>query len=272
MRRLLEMIDQVKRQSAIRMLDPVKIDGTTYDEGFKTEMFFHFIEHCQPFVFSAKNKSPEEIDGLEILQKEIETENDLDALKIDAPFKVWSAEIAGESYITVPRTREGDDIFSIISFVAVEQSPGDFMYFILAEWPRGDGSKNFQREVFLTVTMDEVAKALIKRLYSEKTGIEPGRFKIKLGTGKTKRFVKIQRVIHIRPKKLVSVSTKTDDGREIDWSHRWTVRGCWVELGPGRIGKDREGNYCIDGKTWRVEHIKGPENMPLIQKTRVVEE
>lgn len=286
MKRFLEMIDQVKRQKEITVLlhglDPLKNTITGEGSAFNTEMFFHFVEHCQPFVFSPKNETPEELDYDEIYKVESENADNLDFInrRIDSPFKIWHAEIAGDGFVTVPRDgvydKDGNLLgtnpvgVSIISFMCVEREPNEFMYFIYVKVYRDDGSSF--NIVCLTSEMNTVAEALIKRLYSEKTGIEPGRKKVKIGVGKNKRHVKIPRVIHIRPKKLVSVDTKTDDGREIDWSHRWTVRGTWVDLGAGRIGKDREGNYCVNGKTWRVEHIKGPKDKPLIQKTRVVTE
>jgi hypothetical protein len=273
MRRFLEMIEQAKRQSKIAVIVPNQVQERRiekYPEEFHSDMFFQFVEQCQPFVFSPKNNSPEEIDGLKIL--ELEQDENREIPKIDAPFKVWSAEIAGENYITVPRADDGMPLVSVIAFMAVEIDPGHFMYFMYVEYPRGDGSKNFEREVMLTVTLNEVANELIKRLYVEKTGIEPGRHKIKVGTGKNKRHVKINRVIHVRPKRLVSIDTKTDDGREIDWSHRWSVRGHWRSLPAGKVGKDRDGNYGVLENTWVTEHLKGPESAPLISKTRVVTE
>lgn len=283
MKRLLQMIEQVKVQKEIPMLihglDPLK---NALPEAFKPEMFFHFVEHVQPFVFSPKNKSPEELDHDEIYKLEHQNEDNMDFInrKIDSPFKVWSAEIAGDGFITVPRDgvfdSEGKLIgtnavgVAIISFLCVERAPGELMYFIYVKVYRNDGSSF--NTVCLTTELDSVAEALIKRLYKENTGIEPGRRKIKIGTGENKKHVKISRVIYVRPKKLVAVDTLSECGKEIDWTHRWTVRGHWVSLGEGKVGKDRDGNYCVNGQTWRVEHIKGPDDKPLINKTRIVED
>ena len=56
--------------------------------------------------------------------------------------------------------------------------------------------------------------------------------------------------------------------REIEWSHRWSVRGHWRDH--GGIGKDRDDNYCIEGKTWVKSHAKGPEDKLVIKKQRLV--
>jgi len=58
-------------------------------------------------------------------------------------------------------------------------------------------------------------------------------------------------------------------GGEIDWSHRWEVRGHWRKC--DGIGKDREGKRCVNNFTWVKEHEKGPEDLPLIKKTRIIE-
>jgi hypothetical protein len=57
-------------------------------------------------------------------------------------------------------------------------------------------------------------------------------------------------------------------GKGIEWSHRWSVRGHWRTV-PG-LGKNREGQYSVTGHTWVSEHEKGPEDAPLITKTRLV--
>jgi hypothetical protein len=65
--------------------------------------------------------------------------------------------------------------------------------------------------------------------------------------------------------------------RNIDWSHKWTCSGHWryfynqehtVDF--EKIGKNRDGDYCERGRTWVSDHVKGPEDAPLIKKTRVI--
>jgi hypothetical protein len=54
---------------------------------------------------------------------------------------------------------------------------------------------------------------------------------------------------------------------KIDWKHQWRVRGHWRKISDRMIGKDREGEYCIVGRTWVKDFVKG--DGPLIEKTRI---
>lgn len=78
-----------------------------------------------------------------------------------------------------------------------------------------------------------------------------------------------------RIKDVICVGRKQDQKEEsrafnikIDWTHRWEVSGHWRKI--SGIGKDREGNYCIEGFTWIIEHERGPEDKVLIKKTRII--
>lgn len=62
-------------------------------------------------------------------------------------------------------------------------------------------------------------------------------------------------------------STPNDDPTNVDWQHRWQVCGHWRTV--KGIGKDQQGNP-VRGFTWVNEHVKGPDDKPLILKTRVV--
>lgn len=83
---------------------------------------------------------------------------------------------------------------------------------------------------------------------------------------KAKKF--IRKVVHICPK-LKSNTLATSHGIVINWSHRWEVRGHWRNI--DGLGKDRSGEYCIMNKTWVIDHIKGPEDLPIIRKVRSVQ-
>jgi len=80
------------------------------------------------------------------------------------------------------------------------------------------------------------------------------------------RTNKINKIIHVMPKK----ETRWIKGlqNEIDWSHRWAVRGHWRKTKD--LGKDRHGEYKIRGFTWVKDHVKGPEDKVLVtDKIRV---
>lgn len=80
----------------------------------------------------------------------------------------------------------------------------------------------------------------------------------------------IRRIVRIMPKHTNHERVKplTPNG-VIDWSHRWEVRGHWRKV--HGIGKNRAGEYIVIGSTWVREAIKGPEHLPLVQKTRIAE-
>lgn len=109
---------------------------------------------------------------------------------------------------------------------------------------------------------------LLERLNSMQLGSDPVREKIKIGKKGARDYIRIHRIVRVCPKSDIQ-HTRSLSGGEINWSHRWLVRGHWRKT--EGLGKDRTGDYCIPGHTWVTEHEKGPEELPLIQKTRVVE-
>jgi hypothetical protein len=251
------------------MIEVVKKTGYIYspieNKNYDPEFFYHMVEHAQPFVFApSKQTGPQELP--EVMSEE----------KYDAPFKVWSAEFPGQTYVTVSRPDDpiAVDIDCILAF---EQPKQGWFYFALTKVKRGlqesDG-------VILITNLDGVVKSLVDRMNSntDRFGTENVREKIKVGSGKSKRFITIRKVIHVRPKSQVT-EHNSETGKIIEWGHRWWVRGAWHHfwldkektiLDTSRIGKDRDGNYCEQGRTWHVEHVKGPEDKPLVTKTRII--
>lgn len=53
---------------------------------------------------------------------------------------------------------------------------------------------------------------------------------------------------------------------KLDWKHSWSVFGHWRRV--GGIGKNKEGERCVIGKTWVIPCIKGAGKFK--QKTRFV--
>ena len=77
----------------------------------------------------------------------------------------------------------------------------------------------------------------------------------------------VKRLIVISSKKSVK-SLEETVGEKIEWKHQWRVRGHWRKIASDSIGRDREGDYCIVGRTWVNDFIKG--DGPLIEKLRLV--
>lgn len=81
----------------------------------------------------------------------------------------------------------------------------------------------------------------------------------------------LESVIRLRPK-ISSHFPEPAFSREIDWSMRWWVRGHWRKLpAPEVPGKDRNGEYSVNGFTWVTEHLRGPEDKPIRKSTYVME-
>lgn len=88
-------------------------------------------------------------------------------------------------------------------------------------------------------------------------------FILKKGFGLGSYRTEINKVVHLRPYKFKEATEYL--GNKIDWSHRWKVRGHWRKC--NSVGKDRNGEYGVDGFTWVIDHIRGPEEKQLIEKT-----
>lgn len=108
------------------------------------------------------------------------------------------------------------------------------------------------------------AQGILENLKTQEMGLESRR-----------PYVKTKRMGSLQPLKIVRVAMKKNSsevkplfGDSIDWQHRWEVSGHWRKCKV--IGKDRNGDYTVSGFTWVVPHVKGPESMPLIKKTRVI--
>lgn len=97
-------------------------------------------------------------------------------------------------------------------------------------------------------------------------GSENVNYRFRVGKGKNRQASKIKSVVHVRLKR--KIHNNYLPGRDVDWSHRWEVRGHWRRI--QGIGKDREGNYNIKGFTWVSAHEKGPEEKDLVRKIRLV--
>lgn len=90
----------------------------------------------------------------------------------------------------------------------------------------------------------------------------------RVGSGKDRQAIKINKIVRVMLKSERKEYERTA-GRHIEWTHKWEVMGHWVTLhNPDTIGKDRDGNYCVRGRTWRSEHVKGKGD--LVKKSRVI--
>lgn len=196
-------------------------------------------------------------------QQELDKDKDI---IFDAPFKVFSIERLEDLPLALV-TNEGGIPIGFWCIITVEMGPRDYFYFALIKALLPDGSENAY--VIRMAGMSPIVNEAIKAINSSKLGLERTRQSVKLGTGKTKRLHRIRRVIYVSPKnKYETLESLT--ARNIDWTHRFVVRGHWRAC-DGRLGKNRAGEYCVSNFTWVTEHERGPEDKPLIKKVRVVD-
>lgn len=226
------------------------------------------LEKCQPFVFTV----PDKIVGLKVDVKDELISKRTDQIS-DAPFPVFSVEMLGDNEILGVMTNGGITLDAhgnetrqpiyIHCLVAIEVRPTEFVYFMSARTDASHLSVVMPSAHLVRPLLDQ----FLNRLSKEKLGLQSVRATVRIGSGKSKRIHRIRRVIHVAPKKYVK---KQDvKGSNVNWTHRFEVRGHWRVL--DGLGKDREGNYCVSGFTWVTHHTRGPEDLPLVKKVRVID-
>lgn len=253
MKKFLQLIEVARSEGIISGIQ----DGSDR-RIFNYESFWKAVEDCKPFVFVPKNGDVKEVE-------ELEQALGFDQREMDAPFRVFSIEMLGDNnYVTIPRSNDEVKIYT--SCILIEEiSPKVFCYYSLCEVRSGGILKQV---VLVTNTQGAIVEEFLSRLKKEACGIEAIRARVKVGSGKDKRIVTFRKIIHVKSKAQLSKDLTSGVGVTINWSHRWSVRGHWRVI--SGLGKNREGQYCVFGHTWITEHEKGPEDAPLITKTRLV--
>lgn len=268
MKYLGKMIDHMRTYGCI-VMGPMSRTPQRLDTEYPTRTEWNYIEKVEPFVF----RDAEPIEDAQFNDRYWEGGLDT-TTKLDAPFPVFSIECLNSPIEKFPLGELwGEEAYgNTMCVLTVEFAPHEFGYYEYVEYYDKNGLQ--RTGVWKANTSGKVVSAFLERLKREKVGMETTRQKIKIGNGSEKRIHRIRRIIHVCPKKY-SDNYNTENSVSVNWSHRWEVRGHWVKLDPEnglpRLGKDRDGNYCIAGWTWRVHHTKGPEHLPLIKKTRIVE-
>jgi len=181
------------------------------------------------------------------------------------PFRVTAFEFHGSDYLVTNNKQ-----LKIKCMVVEDVGPDEYDIYSLLQ------NLETNEHEFLKVNTEDkfgfAALQIIHRitslLNSECRGIEEvnSHAVYRNKKGKKKKHV-INKVIHLcsKSKKESLIKNKV----VIDWSHRWEVRGHWRDI--SGLGKNRAGEYCVSGKTWVVEHVKGPESQPLIRKVRILD-
>lgn len=195
--------------------------------------------------------------------KLIETEDEDSAEIVSMPFEsVWIEVFSG--------TLDGTNTHGALVY---EIAPGVVRAILL-----NVNSENKSQAVYMEFNPDstgemKTAKNIESNLWQlSKKGVG-GRIavkeKIKIGKihGSENEIKKISSVIYIRDTRS-SETPLAYEGREIDFTYRFAVRGHWRKF--DGLGKNRLGERNANGFTWVTEHEKGPTESPLIPKLRRV--
>lgn len=218
--------------------------------------FWQRIELCQPVVF---HPDASVVSGLESVSRP-------GFVHVDAPFPSFSIEKSNGDAIATTSDFEGGPVVSLgFCLYCFEIEPKKFNFCIYG----------FQKESQKMMFYPSAASATEGQLDSYlkvfsvcSVGHESVRQAIKIGSGSKKKIHRIRRLVRVVPKRLVK--TIIGEHKNIEFSHRFNVRGHWRKISSA-LGKDRSGDYRVSGFTWVVDHEKGPDDMPLIKKTRLLD-
>lgn len=231
-----------------------------------TKRFFELVEKAEIFLVPP-------------LEQTVDVHLDAAGEELDLPFQTCVFEPIETAWKM--GAEAGIAQWEIACALVTEIGPRKYEYFVMLTTDRGDARVHHitSDNALYAAHLATLVRENLKLLSRCRIGEEKVKERVRVGVGKEeKRIHTIRRVLRIVPRKL-GKTVKPLFGRSVEFSHRWSVRGTWVtfwkddaktEIDMSRIGKDRNGDYCVRGHTWRVEHIKGPEDKPLIKKTRVV--
>ena len=264
----------------LTLFDTVKTGMT--GTNVKQELSLEKLIYCKPFVLP--NKKEPWVDGATLI-----TINEPD---FDLPFKLISIEAASDDlfYIaTITKDEEVKMFFNVKCLVVEELAPKKYAYYLLTDM-HYISEKNMINTKNLTVItaqqLDGLANSLsvnavtscnklvedfLSLLRTGTAGHVATNERVKYNINGTKKTHNFSSVVYLKPKANKSDEPILVMGRIVEWSHRFFVRGHWRRT-EGKVGKDREGNYNVEDYTWVSEHVKGPEDAPIVMKHRVVTE
>lgn len=224
------------------------------------ELFLIHAHTARPIVFDLSDASTGDI-----CIKPDEAEALDDITELDLPFRTCAFEVLGAPVLNTSG--------SLINSVIVHEiEPRAYAVWTHETHPvRGQMfGAHFERETETgRNSVKPALQYLLSRIRSGSISTEVGaNLRARVGCGSTRRLIKIKQIVRVSAGKRRNESIKPIAGGSIDFSHRWEVMGHWRKV--SGIGKDREGKYSVSGFTWVIPHVKGPEHIPLIAKTRLV--
>ena len=197
-------------------------------------------------------------------------EFDSSDIEFSLPFQSCAfALISGEPLFEMVMSYDNSITYPVVLIIK-EKSPGVNIFLVLG-YSYKDGDLNITGAYYDQGKDDshieKTFKLFLREIRKNKIASERVNEQIKIRRNGKNTIHKIKTIIHVRQNdnpKQTGVY-----GGPLDWTHRWEVMGHWRRV--KGIGKNREGIYETIGFTWIGNYIKGPENKPLIQKTRIIE-
>jgi len=190
--------------------------------------------------------------------------------KVHLPFKYITFELTKPLYLEDKTLGK----HTFLAMMLVEKTPEKFHFVMicyngsLEEYSTSlDTSKIFAHSLCSNSNYDfcsyEVLLGFLKAISSKDIRKGKSNYKQKVYDQEGNKIIK--RTVFISNKKYIP-ETELRSNSTINWSHQWEVMGHWRRV--KRLGKDRAGDYCVNGFTWVDNFIKGEGN--LIKKPRIV--
>lgn len=265
----------------------------------KEDMPLKVLDECQTFLVDASQ--------FDFFQKKLDRDNPFDIFipiqqlseritsEIDMPFKVCLIKNITNSPIFSASCNNDNavlnEINSIFSLLVIEVSPKKYRIILQTAntCENNDGSSRVKAYCEISEQDNRYVKIIIhsflNMLNKADIAIDDKPIKVRVGDGKSgKRFKEFKNIMFVKKKG----STVNGVNGNLTWksSHRFDVCGHWMML-PNlknpefdkdgnklpdltRIGKNRAGDYCVNGYTWKNPHVRGDDSLPYVKKTRIV--
>ena len=250
----LNTLIETARISGISSYTPKGVKSKLSNE--ELNQFFNCVKDCHPFVFNCDLKN------YHVNHESIYEQSKYNIIHAP-PFKTFSCEKLGKNIFSIFEFT--DEIVNIYCSMTTEISPNYFRSYYLIRSSMPELENHY--EVVKFDQNNNTINDILENINRNELGTKSVREKVKIGIGSEKRFHTIRKIVYISPNKYLPLPEP--ETRDIDWSHRWLVRGHWRSC--NGLGKDREGRYSVANYTWVVPHQKGPEHLPLIaDKVRLV--
>jgi len=191
--------------------------------------------------------------------------------KLDLPFKVCSFELTGNHGVELQCP--GRPKVIVWCLVAEELSPEKTIFYAVGDFGHGREVKWVHPDDDGQSLWEILAAHLflfLEQIQDGQHGTSSPRRIFKWKEKGEKKQIRINQVIHIRPREsssLSSLSSLSSPGN-VQWSHAFWVMGHWRTI--KGIGKDREGVYRISGKTWVDAFVKQSELGDPVRKIRLL--